>query len=61
MYYTPEEAEKKVCPFKINSLTKGYCITDSCMAWRLELLVDFDNDDEDIYLTRGYCGLGGRP
>lgn len=58
MYYTPEEARKKICPLGHPQQCKQaehepFCVATSCMSWR------WGSRGQNV--NKGYCGLCGMP
>ena len=70
---TEDEAKKKVCKqlpiYDELGICREtdylFCIASNCMMWRW--IQEYDGDfrfgapRKELPLTKGYCGLGGRP
>jgi len=70
-YMTPEEALKKICPFKATSdidEISGQCISHECMAWRWHTykvpislkestLGNLWKSEKETSMTYGRCGM----
>jgi len=68
-YATPEEALKKLCPFKATSdidEVSGQCISHECMAWRWHEskvlisgngLTGLSFYEKETSTTHGRCGM----
>lgn len=58
MLLPEDEARERICPYdRTHSEQVVNCIGSDCMAWRWELLLLAEKDENAL----GYCGLAGKP